>query len=448
MGRRSHTQRLSLWSNGLRVGVWAMLPDGTAQLQYDPGWMGSPKGRPISTSLPFLIGGQAHKGPAVLNYFDNLLPDNPAIRRRLGSRFKTDSLEAFDLLKAIGRDCVGALQLLGEDEEPQGVERITATPLDEAEVAHILDRASSAPGMGHDEPEEGDLRLSLAGMQDKTALLYWGGRWMRPQGATPTTHILKLPLGLLGRDKIDFSHSVDNEWLCLALMNAFGVDAARAEIARFGQHRVLAVERFDRAVADGGKWLLRLPQEDFCQALGLPPEKKYESDRGPGLQDIAALLRQSVTPERDVQALLRAQLLFWMLRAPDGHAKNFSIALLPGGSFHLTPLYDVVSAWPVVGDGPNQWKDKRIKLAMAMRGKGSRYYDCSRIERRHFNNTARHIGYAEDMEHIIEETLALVEPAIGAVESRLPEGFSAQVARRIFAGLRASAKQLRKQPAL
>lgn len=447
MGRRSHTQRLSLWSNGLRVGIWSMPPDGTAQLQYAPEWMGSPKGRPISTSLPFLIGGQAHKGPAVLNYFDNLLPDNPAIRRRLGSRFKTDSLEAFDLLKAIGRDCVGALQLLGEDEEPQGVERITATPLAEAEVAHILDRASSAPGLGRDEPEEGDLRLSLAGMQDKTALLFWRGRWMRPQGVTPTTHILKLPLGLLGRDKIDFTHSVDNEWLCLALMKVFGVDAANAEIVRFGQHRVLAVERFDRAVAEGGKWLLRLPQEDFCQAFGLPPEKKYESDGGPGLRDIAALLRQSATSGQDVQALLRAQLLFWMLRAPDGHAKNYSIALLPGGSFHLTPLYDVVSAWPVVGDGPNQWKGKHIKLAMAMRGESGRYYDCSRIQRRHFNHTARHIGYAGDMEHIIEETLALVEPVIGAVESRLPEGFSALVARRIFAGLRASAKQLREQAA-
>ncbi|QHE88754.1 type II toxin-antitoxin system HipA family toxin [Hydrogenophaga sp. BPS33] len=447
MGRRSHTQTLSLWSNGLRVGSWSMLRDGSAQLEYDPAWMRSPKGRPISISLPFLVGNQVHKGPTVLNYFDNLLPDNPDIRKRLGSRFKTDSLEAFDLLRSVGRDCVGALQILGENEEPKDVEHITATALSEFEVEHLLERASSASGFGRDDADEHDLRISLAGMQDKTALLYWKGKWRRPEGATPTTHILKMPLGPIGRRQVDFSRSVDNEWLCLALLRAFGVDAAQASIVEFGKFRVLAVERFDRAVSDNGRWLLRLPQEDFCQVFGLPPEKKYEADGGPGMEDLASVLHQSATPEHDLQMLLKAQLLFWMLRATDGHAKNFSIALLAGGRFQLTPLYDVMSAWPVVGKGSHHWHSRDLKLAMALKGK-NKHYACDQIARRHFNSAARHIRYAQNMDHIVEETLASVELAIQAVESKLPAGLCEHVTEKIFEGLRFSAKRLGGQPSV
>lgn len=447
MGRRSHSKTLSLWSNGQRVGAWSMLRDGSAQLEYDPAWVASPKGRPISLSLPFQLGRQVHKGPAVLNYFDNLLPENPTIRKRLASRFRSDSLEAFDLLKSVGRDCVGALQLLDEHEEPQDVDSIKAQPLQAAEVEHILERANSAGGLGQEQAESDDIRLSLAGMQDKTALLHWAGQWMRPEGATPTTHILKLPLGVIGPRKVDFTHSVDNEWLCLALMRAFGLDAAMASIEQFGRQRVLAVERFDRTPSESGQWLLRLPQEDFCQVHAVPPEKKYESDGGPGLEELATILRQSQTPEDDMATLLKAQLLFWMLRAIDGHAKNFSIALLPNNGFHLTPLYDVLSAWPAVGDGPNQWTRHELKLAMAVRGSSGKHYKCAQIMRRHFNQTARKLGHAADMEPLIEETLSQVDPAIDTVSSMLPSGFSTRVSKSIFDGLRESAKQLASQPA-
>lgn len=447
MGRRSHTKTLSLWSNGQRVGAWSMLRDGSAQLEYDPAWVASPKGRPISLSLPFQLGRQVHKGPAVLNYFDNLLPENPNIRKRLASRFRTDSLEAFDLLKSVGRDCVGALQLLDEHEEPQDVDSIKAQPLQAAEVEHILERANSAGGLGQEQAEADDIRLSLAGMQDKTALLHWDGQWMRPEDTTPTTHILKLPLGVIGPRKVDFTHSVDNEWLCLALMRAFGLDAAMASIEQFGRQRVLAVERFDRTPSESGQWLLRLPQEDFCQVHAVPPEKKYESDGGPGLEELATILRQSQTPEEDMATLLKAQLLFWLLRAIDGHAKNFSIALLPNNGFHLTPLYDVLSAWPAVGDGPNQWTRHELKLAMAVRGSSGKHYKCAQIMRRHFNQTARKLGHAADMEPLIEETLSQVDPAIEIVSSLLPPGFSERVSQSIFDGLRESAKQLAGQPA-
>lgn len=443
MGRRSHTQALSLWSNGIRVGEWSVLPDGSAQLRYDQEWVHSNKGRPVSLSLPFLVGDAVHKGSAVENYFDNLLPDNLNIRKRLASRFKADSTEAFDMLKALGRDCVGALQLMGEDEEPDNIHQTTAVALDASEVEHLLLRASSDQPPGGEEEEDADLRISLAGVQEKTALLLLGDQWHRPTGATPTSHIFKLPLGLLGHRRVDFTRSVDNEWLCLRLLSAFGLDAAAAEIGTFGQQRVLIVERFDRMPSDDRQWLLRLPQEDFCQVHGLPSSKKYENEGGPGLFELAKVLHYSKTREHDLATLLKTQLLFWMLRATDGHAKNFSIALLGGGEYQLTPLYDVISAWPVVGAGDNQWAEQRLRLAMAVLGK-SKHYRCAQVQRRHFNHTARKLGYGRDMESLINETLDQVEDAIASVTAQAPPDLSSQVAESIFRGLRASAEQLRR----
>ena len=234
---------------------------------------------------------------------------------------------------------------------------------------------------------DADLRISLAGAQEKTALLRWQGRWYKPRGSTPTTHIFKLPLGLVGGRRADFSTSVDNEWLCLRLLKAYGLDVADATIASFGKQRVLVVERFDRRIAPDGRWLMRLPQEDFCQVEGVSPLKKYQSEGGPGLKALFTTLKQSMNAEQDMRTLLASQVLFWMLRAPDGHAKNFSVQILPGGRFRLTKLYDVMSAYPVLGDGPNQWSPFEIKLAMALLGK-NRHYQMHNIQRRHFNSTA------------------------------------------------------------
>lgn len=275
---------------------------------------------------------------------------------------------------------------------------------------------------------DADLRISLAGAQEKTALLRWQGRWYKPRGSTPTTHIFKLPLGLVGGRRADFSTSVDNEWLCLRLLKAYGLDVADATIASFGKQRVLVVERFDRRIAPDGRWLMRLPQEDFCQVEGVSPLKKYQSEGGPGLKALFTTLKQSMNAEQDMRTLLASQVLFWMLRAPDGHAKNFSVQILPGGRFRLTKLYDVMSAYPVLGDGPNQWSPFEIKLAMALLGK-NRHYQMHNIERRHFNSTAQKVGYAESAESVIEDILARTPAAIAQVRQSLPENFSQHVAR-------------------
>jgi serine/threonine-protein kinase HipA len=137
MGRATSARALSIWANGERVGTWTIPARGDMEFVYDSDWVASDIGRPLSLSMPF-TGAQAIRGAPVSNYFENLLPDSDAIRKRLATRFKTDTLEAFDLLEAIGRDCVGAIQLLGADDAPRNVASIEGTSLNEGEVEELL----------------------------------------------------------------------------------------------------------------------------------------------------------------------------------------------------------------------------------------------------------------------------------------------------------------------
>ena len=163
-----------------------------------------------------------------------------------------------------------------------------------------------------------------------------------PHGTTATTHILKPEIGKLPNG-IDLSQSIENEKVGTRLTASFGLPTAHTEIQEFSGKRALAIERFDR-LWTRDKRLLRIPQEDCCQALSVPPPRKYEPDGGPGIHEIIELLKGSDQPEADQRFFLKSQIVFWLLGATDGHAKNFSIFLLPGGRFRLTPLYDVMSA--------------------------------------------------------------------------------------------------------
>jgi serine/threonine-protein kinase HipA len=446
MARQLHSRALSVWANGERVGLWRLPARGPMEFAYDPAWAASPAGRPLSLSLPFTPGNMAQKGHRVLNYFDNLLPDSDAIRKRIAQRYQTETLDAFDLLQAIGRDCVGAVQLLAEDDVPTGVDRIEGTPLTDDEIEAMLARTVSNPAPGENADLD-DFRISLAGAQEKTALLWHDGKWQRPHGATPTTHIFKLPLGLVGNKLADLSTSVENEWLCLRILRAYGLPVANTEIMAFGKQRVLSVERFDRQLHSSGQWLLRLPQEDFCQVYGVPSHRKYENEGGPGVLDLARILQQSVQARQDIETLLASQILFWMLAAPDGHAKNFSIRLLAGGQFRMTPLYDVMSIWPVEGSGPNQWSWFKARLAMGMwsRSKHDAFRD---VQRRHFNTMALRCSYGADAEPLIRRLIDQTPEVIERVSAELPERFPAKVAERIFKGLKSSAAKLEKMPAM
>lgn len=446
MARRSKARCLALWANGVHVGVWEISGKGEDVLRYDPAWIQSPQGRALSLSLPFTLDNAPLRGAAVHNYFDNLLPDSDVIRRRLQARFRTMDTGAFALLAAIGRDCVGALQLLPEGDLPDDVFRIRARPLTTRDLAGILRATTAAPAaLGQQVAEDEDFRISLAGAQEKTAFILHDGQWCRPQGATPTTHIFKLPLGLVGGRQADMSTSVENEWLCARILRHMGLPIAACEIAQFEDQKVLIVERFDRRKARQGHWL-RIPQEDFCQATGTPPGAKYEADGGPGIVAIARILQQSEAREQDLRTLLMSQLLSWLLGATDGHAKNYSIVLLPGGRFQLAPLYDVLSAWPVSGAGPNQLDPHRLKLAMALKGKNT-HYRLRDIQRRHFNHTATLCGWGNGMEDLIHEVLQRLPAALDHTADELPAEFPAVVFDTIKHGVLDSANRLAKMPA-
>jgi serine/threonine-protein kinase HipA len=445
MGRKSHARALSVWVNGRLAGEWRIPARGETEFQYDATWVASEEGRPLSLSLPFSLDRGSIKGRPVECYFDNLLPDADRMRKRVQDRFHTDTRDAFDLLAAIGRDCVGAVQLLPSGEQPRHVHAIDAAPLSAAEVERALIH-TAAPASIAAHPGDDDFRISIAGAQEKTAFLHHDGRWCRPLGATPTTHIFKLPLGRVGGMQADMRTSVENEWLCARILRAYGLPVANCEIGRFGSQKVLVVERFDRQLHSSGKYWLRLVQEDFCQATATPSSMKYESDRGPGLLDIARILRGSVKRDADLACLLKAQLLFWMLAATDGHAKNFSIRLLSQGRFQLTPLYDVLSIWPIMGEGPNKISWHNARLAMSVRGR-NKHYLLKNIQRRHFNAMAAQCGVAETAEPLIRDILAATPAVIASVQKNLPKGFPQQVLDAILQGLMKSAEQLEAMPA-
>lgn len=434
--------------NGLHVGVWSTLRTGRPVFRYVKTWPHTEEGRALSLSLP-LTASLEHRGDVVNHYFDNLLPDSADIRRRLRTRFHTRSTDAFDLLAAIGRDCVGAVQLLPPGVEPTGWNVIEAEPLNEADVERTLASVTSDAPLGQRGDE--DLRLSIAGAQEKTALLRMGRRWYRPRGATPTTHILKLPLGLVGNMRADMSTSIENEWLCSRILGALGLSVAETEMAQFGNTKVLVVTRFDRrwvGIEEGAErkarfrppkqaWIARLPQEDFCQALGVAPDRKYQSDGGPSMQDCLAVLSNSEYQEEDCTNFVLAQFAFWLLAATDGHAKNFSIQHQRGGRFHMAALYDVLSAWPIIGNSPNQIPYPRAKLAMGVKA-GNMHYRLGEIQPRHWHRLAAAAGPGAWSRMIaMAESVKAVLPI---VEGALPEKFPPQVWRTLSAGLKRHAR--------
>jgi serine/threonine-protein kinase HipA len=447
MGRHSHTRTLGLWMNGARVGIWSLAPNAADTLQYDSAWTESEQGRPLSLSLPFTPGNAPHRGDKVSAYFENLLPDSKDILNRLARRFNTGSTKAFDLLTEIGRDCVGALEILPEGANSAGTSPLQSEPLSEAQVAQVL-RGTTTPhalGLGLDDD---DFRISIAGAQEKTALLLRDGQWALPRGNTPTTHIFKLPLGLIGGMKLDMRDSVENEWLCSLILQEFGLPVADCRPIQFEDVKALVVRRFDRAWwthPSGDSRLIRLPQEDMCQATGVPPEAKYEADGGPGMDRILDVLDGSMTREQDRRDFFKSQLLFWMLCATDGHAKNFSLFLRPGGRYQMTPLYDVLSAYPVLGEGTGKISPFKAKMAMAVRSKNA-HWKMRDILRRHWVALGAGHGVldetARDAEHLIDGIVARTPEIIDRVSGQLPAEFPGRLADAVFEGMKDSAQRL------
>jgi serine/threonine-protein kinase HipA len=423
--RRKTHHPLNVFLNSRLVGTLRRAPGGAIDFQYARDWLEWDNTFSVSLSLP--LREDRYVGAQVVNVFDNLLPDSDPIRRRVAERVGAEGTDAFSLLTAIGRDCVGALQFLPDGISPGIAGDIAGKPMTDAEVGDLVENLATAPlGVGPNE----DFRISIAGAQEKTALLRHDGQWFKPAGSTATTHILKPQIGHLPNG-IDLSNSVENEYLCLKLMSALGVPAASAEIADFSGRHTLVVERFDRSWTQDSR-LLRLPQEDCCQALSIPPTRKYQSDGGPGMREIVNLLKGSDTPETDIGTFMRANILFWLLGATDGHAKNVSVLLGPGGRFRLTPTYDVLSAQPSL-DG-NMMLRRSFRLAMSV-GK-NRHYAIDQIMPHHFLQTANLAGVPTTvMRATFEELAHNTDRKVAEVTEALPPTFPEPLVQSVTAGI-------------
>ncbi len=411
MGRKRKGRVLDVYVGSSKVGRYSRAANGSTAFRYDPDWISSARAFPISLSMP--LSDRVWSGVKADSFFDGLLPDDQAVREKIAAREQADSAGMFDLLSVIGRDCVGALRFVPEGIDSGDPARMTYRPVSDDEIASRIASLGTVPLGIH--ADDDDFRISIAGVQEKTAFLRIDGRWQLPLGSTPTSHIFK-PAIKEGPEGADFSDTPWNEWLCLALCRALGLETANAEVLIFDDKPVIVVERFDRLWRDDV--LYRLPQEDICQALSVPPMRKYQSDGGPGIVDILEFLNGAVVPREDRLSFMKAQIVFWFLAAIDGHAKNFSIFLTPGG-YKLTPLYDVMSAAPYP-----ELSSHKIKLAMAVGS--SRHYRIKEIQPRHFYQTGQRTGLrTQDMDDIFSDLVARMDDAIAevvdwAVEAGVP----------------------------
>jgi len=425
MPRRPVHDPLRVFINGQLVGFFLKDPGGTVAFGYDESWLARDNAIPVSLSLP--LREDPFKGPVVAAFFENLLPDSESLRRRVSEKVGAEGMDAYSLLSRIGRDCVGALQFLPEDEELQASTEIQGRVASDSEIEGMLLNLAQAP-LGLE--RERDFRISIAGAQEKTALLRYKDEWWKPSGATPTTHILKKQMGTLPNG-LDLSNSIENEFYCLRLLAAIGLPVNHAEISTFGKTKALVIERFDRRWTRDGR-LLRLPQEDCCQALSVPPSRKYQNDGGPGIADILRLLKASDTPVEDQKRFLKAQVVFFLIGATDGHAKNFSIFLGPLGRFRLTPLYDILSAQPSLALG--QIHKKQMRLAMF--AGTNRHYVVDRICGRHFAQTVDRVGLPRGLaKEVMEEVAMRAVAAKQELEESLPLDFPEFIHRTIWDGI-------------
>jgi len=377
---------------------------GELSLTYDDGWRSSGVAQPLSVSIPL---DKRPRGDRVRTYLRGLLPDDEQVLRRWSRSYHTSARNPFGLLGHVGEDCAGTVQFVSPDRvEAQLARDGGITWLSEAEIGDRIRLLRRDPAAWHVATTG---NFSLGGAQAKTALHYdrTTERWGAPWGAVPTTHIVKPAIS--GLDHHDL-----NEHLCLTAARHLGLEAAVSRVEAFDGERVIVIDRYDRlGRADGT--IGRLHQEDLCQALGIPPVIKYQSEGGPSAEQVIGLLRAE-TPDPDlcgenIRRFVDALAFNWIIAGTDAHAKNYSL-LLSGRQVRLAPLYDLASALPYDDMYPP-------KLRMAMRVGGE--YRIAALQGRHWRRFAEENGLDPGA------TLARVDE----LASRAPDAFKAAAAQDV-----------------
>ncbi len=361
--------KLAVLLNGREVGT-VTSQSGRLSFTYTEQWTENPDAYPLSLSMPLTA--VRHGQSSIEPFLWGLLADNARVLERLAQRHQVSAKNVFRLLSHVGEDCAGAIQLVRPERLEQLSEPGTTKEVEwltEEDIAERLKALRTDPSAGRAPRDTG--QFSLAGAQPKTAFFYERKRWGVPSGRTPTTHILKPPTGA-------FAGHAENEHYCLQLARALGMIVPNSHIEHFGEELAIVVERYDRR-RHGQTWS-RIHQEDFCQALGLHPDRKYEADGGPGVRAIGALLsNQSSNPEEDIASFAKALVFNWLIAGTDAHAKNYSLLLGARGVVRLAPFYDLASMLPY-----STLELRRVNLAMKMGGE----YLVRNIGLRHWQRVA------------------------------------------------------------
>ncbi len=367
------SHKLDVYLRRELVGQLIQNEHGQVGFCYSESWLNNPKAVALSHSLP--LRKELFNRNECRGFFAGVLPEQTQreiIAKNLGISARND----FAMLEKIGGECAGAVVFIpageGLPERNYGYRQLSDEQL--AEILRQLPRRPLMAGVD-------GIRLSLAGAQDKIAVHVANNQISLPLGGAPSTHILKPAIER-------FEGIVFNEALCMKLARAMGLHVAKAEVGKVETIDYLLVERYDRTLSedprDGSEHLEREHQEDFCQALGIVPDNKYQSEGGPSLKQCFALLRElSSAPVIDLQRLLDAVIFNFLIGNHDAHGKNFS--LVYGRETRLAPLYDVLST--------AYYPELSKKMAMKIGGE----YASEKVLPKDFEQLAEEAGLAKPM---------------------------------------------------
>ena len=399
---------LNVLMGGVPVGRLEQLDTGVLSFEYADRWLAADRIQiPLSMSLP--LAAKRHSGAKVANYLWNLLPDNDQTLRKWGQIYEVSPNSPFALLSKVGEDCAGAIQIVTDEWIAANTDSAGEVQwIDDAEVGKRLKRLrEERTWTGRRDGDRG--HFSLAGAQPKMALLFDGKRWGVPSGRRATTHILKPPMPHL-------QGTTENEYACLRLASRVGITAAEVKVGRFEDEVAIVVTRYDREIGADGV-VRRFHQEDMCQALGVNPATKYQSEGGPSIEQIAnEVLRYATGPEVDKAKFAEMIAFNFLVLGTDAHAKNFSVVHLPGRRMYLAPMYDVLSFVPYDND---EHERRRLRMAMKIGG----YYKFSEIQPRHWERQAKLMQM--DLEEMIERVVTLGEKIPDALSEIVKEARTA-----------------------
>jgi serine/threonine-protein kinase HipA len=358
---------LNVFLYGLPVGKLWLDEKRRFVFQYDSRWLESPKPRPLSLSLP--LRSKPYEDDSSRPFFSNLLPEagiRQAVARKLGVSEQND----FALLWELGGECAGAVSLLPEGQEPGASNEYI--PFDEDKLHETIASLPKHPLLAGDE----GIRLSLAGAQNKLPVYLNDDIIQLPRSGSPSSHIIKPPIR-------DLEGTVENEAFCMTLARHMGLPVPQVTI-RKGLDTFYLIERYDRTHdADGN--LVRIHQEDFCQALGVPPDQKYETEGGPSLKTCFGLLKdRSISPAADIKVLLNWVIFNLLIGNADAHAKNLALIFTESGP-KLAPFYDLLCT--AIYEGLTD------KMAMKIGGENRPDW----IQLRHWERFSQEVGIRSKM---------------------------------------------------